>query len=57
MMMSQKMFDKIKSIVTDECLNVESSNDPALILFETGKAAGIAQLADEIWKDLFGEDV
>lgn len=57
MIMSLQMFERIKSIVKDECLNVESSSNPALALFETGKAAGIAQLADEIWKDWFGEDV
>lgn len=58
MITSQEMFKQIRTIVTDESLEVESSSDDIVNLaFETGRAAGKLELAKAIWLDWFGEEL
>ena len=57
MILSYEMFLKLRDIVQDDCLNVDTTSDDDLILaYETGRAAGILQLAREVYFDLFGKD-
>lgn len=57
MMLSREMYLRIRDIVQDSCLRLDcDSTEPLVLAFETGKAAGMAELAQEIYFDLFGED-
>ncbi len=57
MILSGEMYLRIRDIVQDKCLSLDAySDDPLVMAFETGKAAGMAELAKEIYFDLFGED-
>ena len=56
MLASQKLYEKLREIVNDDALLVDTmSNDPLVLAFETGKAAGRLELANEVWKDWFGD--
>lgn len=56
MIPSYKLYSKILSLAKDDCLTLDHApDDPLLLAFETGKAAGIASLAKEICLDWFGE--
>ena len=57
MLASQQLYEKLKALVNAEALWVDNETaDPLVLAFETGKAAGRAELALEVWQDWFGEE-
>lgn len=57
MLASQQLYEKLKAIVNDEALWMDTgSTDPLVLAFETGKASGRAELALEVWQDWYGEE-
>ena len=57
MIASQELYEKIKAIIDDDAVRVDTeSTNPLVLAFETGKAAGRAELAHEVWQDWYGEE-
>lgn len=57
MILSYDMFQKLKKLIQDDAITISSYHeDPLVLAFETGKASGMALMAQEIWEDLFGKD-
>jgi hypothetical protein len=57
MLASQELYEKLKAIINDDALWLDTeSADPLVLAFETGKAAGRAELALEVWQDWYGEE-
>jgi hypothetical protein len=59
MIASQELYEKLKAIIKDDALWVDVDTeltDPLVLAFETGKAAGRAELALEVWQDWYGEE-